>query len=1472
MHPIHASSSSSSLVSSPEGDLTPADRYDRQVRLWGNGEQQLLHAAHVVVLGLCDAVVSTIKHLLLSGVGHITMVMETKAKTTHEIPHETGEKGRKKKRRKAWKGRTTHTTSIPDCACNFFLSSEDINRFHQAKETAGKEEEEQEKEPIRHKKKERGVSPWSIASSLQQGPFAMLNPNTRLRLLSWPSSLSEWGQQWARTMRRLGKHRSPKSTSRFERSRTSPTCSSCDGCRMSEKRRRKKRIDPQKTTTLSAGVLHLLPSLFLVTRDYPDWSPLSPLARMAHALQIPVVYVESHGFIGGWICVRVGTAESTLRGCYLSPPPPPPKKNISTETTRASFMTKEKKEKEGKVNIKKRIKHTKQKESRNPSSSFSHTSCVGAVPLPFLTWSSAHHAPPRLVFQGLASLPSSETSSPEPEDTPPSSVIVNVLPTASHRLGGGHERETAAPVDLRLCTPFPALRGWLETHLPPLYSPTAVHQTAAAVPVASPPFLVVLYAAYQRWSEKKKRQHAREKREPREGSGEEVDMQPHVAALHPPLPSTAEEFHALRVEICSLFREQDRETERTTPYLPRWLTAESVREALARCTPRFFQRSCVYPPDRLRPYHLRDALFHPFLFKMEEAGNKKEEKERQGVLKRRNAETERMYLQTSLWNIRWWYKQQQTSSFASEYGIRENRDLVKEGMASKETFLPLPSSCSSTGSGETTIRAALSSPARNPPADDTTVQKKASPHHHYSHSPPSLPQLSSLHLLPFQRQLLGWYLLCSIRAFYLSPFSSPLASSSVGAAFLPYQNKVPCLPFDGMLPTLHTHPAWEGELRELYTRKHVLDLQWVVAHAWETFTQDWHALLDEEEKEEEAKKGGEKMHTEEPQNAENQNGKSCREWRSIPFFPGKERDTPFHSPAASSLLPTSTFFLFLFHTSPRQVQMMSSPRTEKASYPAVLQHQRRSSSCSASSSFLSKRTEWHSFLYTQMETRLRLRQAFFELGQEMISRVWTLRLVPSTPLILSDGRCGAGLQNFVTPPPPSSPLQKEEGMESPTSFTVKMVEEHANERKKQSREGVTPLSSSCTTTRFDTSRWVWEHVHFPSLVRSLIRQHSFLHSVPPSSSFSFNKENIVFPLLSPESMDAFFAALLQVVRERLGKSARREERHKRRWRKKKPNDPQRLQEVTERETESPGMHDSSRSASLLGSGRIETTLEQKVDARPRKKKKPHLTSLRKEVTGVEDRGPDRVKEENSEWQAHKRKQKRPEEGRTESRHSTTRKKKQKKKKDPHASSQSSHRRGWGTSPWCLLRALHGYGALPSWISEGLSLVSSGDAFSIHRYAACGSLKCTDAIRGSSLLFFCSPQEKGEKASVHSGTEELLLIPSLDGKEDEEVLTNPPESSGNKNGTTTFFSSSTSPSPPPQPQEWTRFFHFLYSCTREVWEQQEVEVPSVSAAVGALAAQEVVKLLQQHRVPACGVEGIFYSGYSNTVRTWNTGGG
>lgn len=58
---------------------------------------------------------------------------------------------------------------------------------------------------------------------------------------------------------------------------------------------------------------------------------------------------------------------------------------------------------------------------------------------------------------------------------------------------------------------------------------------------------------------------------------------------------------------------------------------------------------------------------------------------------------------------------------------------------------------------------------------------------------------------------------------------------------------------------------------------------------------------------------------------------------------------------------------------------------------------------------------------------------------------------------------------------------------------------------------------------------------------------------------------------------------------------------------------------------------------------------------------------------------------------------------------------------------------------------------------------------------------------------------------------------------------------------------------------------LKACVREVWRQRGVEVPCVASAIGALASDEVIKVLQPFRRPAC--VPLFYSGYSNTVRSW-----
>lgn len=135
-------------------------------------------------------------------------------------------------------------------------------------------------------------------------------------------------------------------------------------------------------------------------------------------------------------------------------------------------------------------------------------------------------------------------------------------------------------MDLRPFTPFPVLRKWLEEHRPAAHAQHPHLSTSHSGIVPHPPYLLLLYHAYQQW------QHE---------TG-------HVGGASTPhlLPS---DYDQLRGIIRGMYNDQ--EEGKTV----RWLTADSVMDAIQRCTPQLNRASSDI--NRL-PAQLRELLGHPW--------------------------------------------------------------------------------------------------------------------------------------------------------------------------------------------------------------------------------------------------------------------------------------------------------------------------------------------------------------------------------------------------------------------------------------------------------------------------------------------------------------------------------------------------------------------------------------------------------------------------------------------------------------------------------------------------------------------------------------------------------------------------------------------------------------------------------------------------------------------------------------------
>lgn len=1201
-----------------------------------------------MVLGVTDTSVAAVKNILLSGVGRITWVVGTEAEEEKESRRHPTKTEKEWQHQFPVRNPVTQKT-VADCALNFFFSPEDLVAWHTPQHTSpnashsssprsasssssartriNKKDEEDPKEtsPVKH-----FVSEWQRALALRRGPLARLYPDSVLHIEKWHASLSHWANEWAMAM-----------TQNFKKS------AACGPFPLQGGVHHDDRLFPFSSP--SSPLLCLLPTLFLVSSSYQDWSPLSPLAKTATALHIPVVYVEAQGWIGGWVQMRV-TASDT-------------KKEGSAAATALSPIV---------------------GNARSPPASTTASFLRLSSAVPLVTWSSR---------RGTSS--SSSLASPMEENV----------------------------CDLRPFFPFPALRDWMQDHLPRDLKeeealPTddagtsascSVESSLSADTVSPPPYLLLLYAGFQRWCAEKKRTCAIDQHPPPLLSIPQMGSASLPSFVLPPvLPSSPNDYHAIRLAICAMCREE--EEEMSTPKTikkRRWLAAESIREALAKCTPFHLRSSLVFPPHRL-PFTLQEALFHPLFEEREEKKCEKGAPLQQAAttstipttlttpLLDGNAPllpmcteeaTERMYLHTSLQNA-------VVGSAGGGEGERmaslshvPRPPLPRTGTppASPSLFLspvPVPTHHASDISSSSAVVLSI------------TAQEGGGHGGHGAREWPTRPSLASLHLVPYQHALLSWYILYGIRCFYL--FSSSSSSSL-------YENTFPCLPFNGYVPDMHTTPAWYAALRHLYHQKHVLDLQWVVSRAWRRLRQDWkrlHVKRGEEEEEEERtpSPGPEAGRPSIASEAEDKGAEWKGEARNrkadedemalwgMPLF--SWTPPPPHRPTGSSSSCTATHFLFLFHTS--------------KGWPGRKGEGHFS---------------WRALCYPPWVALPRLRAELQRLGEEMVTRVWTIRILPSpsrfpalpTPLWFEgDGRGTDG----------HSPPRRvaENGLSSPS------------------------LATPSSLPRASSPRWVWEHLHFPTHLRFILRHHSCLASSLEGDGIT---AGTTAPLvLSPERIDAFFAALLLVVRERKGKYARQMEKMKK-----------------------------------------------------KKKKMKHAPAKKKEE-GTEEmpwgRGNGHRRPQSTRWRS----------GSSASL--------------PHA----SHDGGWGRSPLSLLHALYKWDALPSWATQALFPSSS--------FSSAGEEAAAGDENGRQRT--SRPAQRPKEVCGKQGGEHpsLVAVGSVDS------------------------------SLPPAVQ-------WLMACANEVWGQREVEVPSIAAALGALAAQEVVKLLQQHRTPACG--GLFYSGYSNTVRSW-----
>lgn len=1509
-------------------------RFGRQLPLWGQTGQEQLQLSHVVVLGVSDTAVSAIKNLLLCGVGNITVVVAEEEEETISIAkvgksrekHRSNSSSRKRRRTRTRIriGRKKKMIFPADAACNYFFPSKDLYKFHQKVEKNAKEKEgawsslsltehsdtpgeggkretrgEQfpthERESKRRQQKEvepdenhhprrhthgaggrRGIPIWSFATSLLRGPLGKLYPEGALRFLRYSFSLSQWGLSWADSMAKG--HRQYRHSKREkkgkEKSNTGRT--PCPSARSFSSM-----SIPSTTTTSSYAstscssfhqedLFHLIPSLLLITRDYPDWSPLSPVACTAQTLRIPLIYLESHGWIGGWVKVSVETRNAILQGGAGG----------RSGRNGGGFFQLEKKKESGK-GIEKigdgGKKKRKEGKRRNKDAQASPS-------LPLITWRKGGS-------------------------------------------GGGGANGEEAIMDSRIFSPFPALRDWMEAHLPPSFS----RATPISSPPPSPPFLLILYAAYKRWSENQHQSRGQVQEDKVEEkktaiTSEEDDVRvenktqssrdggdcheeaetkvkkgilpgsttttttfcssvasPNAASVlrSPMYPSSPKDFHELRLEVCAMFREQEAEAEKESIQKeeektkngeiivppsqppPRWMTTRSVREALAKCTPFYLQRSCSVvrmgvqeDPQQHHSYQgrrppplVRDVLFHPVLNRMmtEEDDEVKERKRSE----KKNSSIFCCYgpsLHPGTPARRCREKKNRNNIFhgnnKKDTNNHEERDEEEEEKKTEWMYFRA-SLWNAKKMWKCQESKVSSSSSSSPPPPQHQQQEQTSATATTRRFP--LPPLSSLHVIPYQRQILAWYLLFAIRAFYSAPTPKPHPNHSPPhAAASPYVNAGdPChgrpggIPHDGCMTDFSTTTKWEEELRFIYTQKHLFDVQWVVDKAWEKLQRDRgtlddrqeEVLLEKEEGEGGVGKGEEEDHS---QQKEGRTKKEKPLW-CIPIVQQNAREAEdLSSPNTPSF--SSNFCLFLFYISPafssirttqRKSSSSTSPSTGCDACDTLQKNEKKKRKNGRLPSFSSL------LLYPPQITKDCLYQALYRLGKEMVRHIWGLTLIPNLPSLPSP--------SFL-PKTEEEEIKEEEKNRNASGRNVTMKQEESKNTSKpmpeteRSRSRRTVPFSSCSCSCSSRVRY-WEEDIFPSFLRSFVFQHSFLSSflLPPPASpprpsphenhhhgeeeeerstmdiptaTTSSCSGIGSPVsgLSPESIDAFFAVLLLLVRELHGHAVRRKLETfrivRRRRRRKKEKSEKHLNKTSSCLCVDKEERGTATERESMG----KSTGKKRSEGKGGTCNEENAKEMREENTQEEERS---VTVQES-WNTRSRRRERD---------------KEKQKRRWKKSAGDNVRSGWGNSPDSLLWGLHRYGALPSWISHSLFPSSS-------------SSMCLPSSLSSSINF------PDEKKDAQGG---LYPSPSRrrDVDDDDSIIV----TSGRRT-------------------RWCMCrVSFLRAAAREVWEQQQVEVPSVAAALGALAAQEAVKLLQHNRRPACGVDGIFYSGYSNTVRSW-----